>query len=314
MTQKTLISNLQTRFKLLQELKLWRDYLELTKPRVVLLMLLTALVGMYLSTDTTIPLSTLILSLTGLAFGMGGAAAVNHIVDQKIDRLMTRTQFRPIAKGRIDNTKAITFATILCTLSIWILDQGVNRLTALLTVGGVIGYAVIYTLYLKRATPQNIVIGGLAGAIPPLLGWTAITNEIHPHALLLVLIIFVWTPPHFWALAIHREKEYAKANIPMLPITHGRDFTKTCTLLYTLLLIAVTGLPFAAGMSGLVYLLCAAALNIGFLAHSILLKWYEHKLPNIAIKTFSYSIIYLFALFVALLIDHNWLKIKLYVF
>lgn len=284
----------------------WRDYLELTKPKVVLLMLVTALVGMLLATDSAIPLSTLFFTLLGLALGMGGAAAVNHVVDQHVDKLMHRTDQRPIATGRLSTHKAIGFAVALCALSMVLLDLTVNRLTAVLTFGGVMGYAVIYTLYLKRSTPQNIVIGGIAGAIPPLLGWTAVTNEVHPYALLLVLIIFVWTPPHFWALAVHRHEEYAKAKIPMLPVTHGREFTKTCVWLYTWLMVAATLLPFATGMSGPIYLFSVLALNTVFVYYAALLKWREAQNPGIAMKTFGYSIIYLFALFIALLVDHYW--------
>jgi protoheme IX farnesyltransferase len=280
--------------------------LELTKPKVVLLMLVTAMVGMLLATDSAIPLGTLLSTLIGLALGMGGAAAVNHVVDQHIDKLMHRTVQRPIATGRITPQKAIGFAILLCVASMVLLDVAVNRLTAVLTFAGVMGYAVVYTLYLKRSTPQNIVIGGIAGAIPPLLGWTAVTNEVHPYALLLVLIIFVWTPPHFWALAVHRHEEYAKAKIPMLPVTHGREFTKTCVWLYTWLMVAATLLPFATGMSGPIYLTSALLLNAVFVYYAALLKWREDKNPGVAMKTFGYSIIYLFALFIALLVDHYW--------
>ncbi|MEJ2669112.1 MAG: heme o synthase [Gammaproteobacteria bacterium] len=281
-----------------------RDYFELTKPKVVLLMLVTVLVGMYLATDSAVPLDTLIYTLLGLSCGMGGAAAINHVVDQHTDRLMKRTGQRPIAAGRLNAKRALIFAITLCTVSILILDIRVNRLTALLTLCGVMGYAVVYTRFLKRSTPQNIVIGGLAGAIPPLLGWTAVTNNVHPYALLLVLIIFVWTPPHFWALAVHRHEEYAKADIPMLPVTHGTAFTKSCVWLYTWLMVAATLLPFATGMSGAIYLSAALVLNSIFVYYAALLKWREAQHPGIAMKTFGYSIIYLFALFISLLIDH----------
>ncbi len=281
----------------------WRDYLELTKPKVVLLMLITALVGMQLSSPALVPFDTLLITFIGLALAMGGAAAVNHVVDQKIDALMSRTANRPIAAGRLNHTHALWFAASLCVFSIIWLAVLVNHLTAALTLFGVVGYAVIYTFYLKRATPQNIVIGGLAGAIPPLLGWTAVTNQIDGNALLLVLIIYVWTPPHFWALAIARQQEYATAKIPMLPVTHGIDFTKTSILLYTWLLIAVSYLPFLTHLSGLFYMLVVTLLNGIFLYYAVQLKWFAR--PGTAMRTFGYSIVYLFALFIALLIDHT---------
>ena len=285
----------------------WRDYLELTKPKVVLLMLITAVVGMQLATPTLVALDTLLFTFIGLALAMGGAAAVNHVVDQRIDALMSRTANRPLAAGRLNNTHALWFAATLCVVSIVWLDVLVNRLTAMLTLFGVVGYALIYTFYLKRATPQNIVIGGLAGAIPPLLGWTAVTNQIDGNALLLVLIIYVWTPPHFWALAIARQQEYAKAKIPMLPVTHGIDFTKTCILLYTWLLIAVSYMPFLTHLSGWLYMGVVSVLNGIFLYYAIQLKWFER--PGTAMRTFGYSIVYLFALFIALLIDHaGWIN------
>ncbi len=283
----------------------WRDYYNLCKPKVVLLLLITALVGMYLATHESIPLSLVFWSMVGMGLAMSGAAAINHIVDYKIDSVMNRTKNRPIAKGRISTISALTFAFTLCVLSVLILDTYVNRLTTLLTMGGFVGYAIIYTLFLKRATPQNIVIGGLAGAIPPLLGWTAVSGELHPHAFLLVLIIYVWTPPHFWALAIHRKEEYSKAGIPMLPVTHGTEYTKTQVLLYTLLLIIASWLPFLTGMSGWLYMLCATLLGSIFLFYSIKLKWFCEN--GTAMKTFAYSIAYLFLLFIGLLADH-WLQ------
>lgn len=280
----------------------WRDYYELTKPKVVALLMLTAIVGMFLSTPGMVPWQPLIFGSIGMAFAMAAAAAVNHVVDEKIDAVMARTQNRPVAQGKIDPQRGLLFAAILATASMIILDTLVNRLTAVLTLSGIIGYAFIYTLYLKRATPQNIVIGGVAGAIPPLLGWTAVTNELHPHALLLVLIIFVWTPPHFWALAIHRRDEYAKAGIPMLPVTHGINFTKTSVLHYTILLTIVSILPYLTGMCGLIYLVAASLLGAGFMGYALKLKFAPSE--NTAIKTFGYSIVYLIALFVALLVDH----------
>ena len=280
----------------------WRDYYELTKPRVVALLMLTAVVGMFLSTDAMVPWQVLTLGSLGMAFAMAAAAAVNHVVDQRIDAIMARTENRPIVRGKIGPQRALIFAAILSALSMVILDVFINRLTAVLTLFGIVGYAFIYTMYLKRATPQNIVIGGIAGAIPPLLGWTAVTNELHPHALLLVLIIFVWTPPHFWALAIHRRDEYAKAGIPMLPVTHGIEFTKTSVLHYTLLLVIASMLPFITGMCGSIYAVSAMLLGGVFLYYALLLK-YRPK-ANTAMKTFGYSIVYLMLLFVALLVDH----------
>lgn len=267
-----------------------------------MLLMLTAIVGMFLSTPDMVPLDVLLLGSIGMAFAMAAAAAVNQVVDQRIDAVMARTEKRPIVKGKISSTRALLFAGTLSVLSMFILSVFINPLTAFLTLFGIVGYAFIYTMYLKRATPQNIVIGGLAGAIPPLLGWTAVTNELDPHALLLVLIIFIWTPPHFWALAIHRRDEYAKAGIPMLPVTHGIEFTKTSVLLYTILLCLCTLLPYLTAMSGLIYLVCALALNGVFLYYALKLKYAPE--PATAMKTFGYSIIYLMGLFVALLTDH----------
>ncbi len=281
---------------------LWRDYLELTKPKVVALLLLTAAVGMHLATNQAVPLAIFFWASLGIGLTMAGSAAINHAVDQRIDLLMSRTHQRPVATGRISVSQAIIFALLLCITGLGILYFKINLLTTVLTLLGGVGYAIIYTLYLKRATPQNIVIGGLAGAIPPLLGWTAITNNIHPHALLLVLIIFVWTPPHFWALAIYRHEEYARAKIPMLPVTHGIAFTKTQTLLYTILLVIASLLPYLTQMSGWLYLIGVVALDIGFLYYAIRLKWGVNE--KIAIQTFAYSIVYLFALFIILLLDH----------
>lgn len=279
-----------------------QDYYELTKPKVVLLLLLTALVGMCLASDNWISWQVLIAGLTGIGFLSSAAAVVNHVVDREIDGKMARTFNRPVAKGKITPQKALIFAAVLTVLGYVILELWVNRLTAVLTFAGLLGYAVVYTMYLKRATPQNIVIGGLAGAIPPLLGWTAVTGEIHAHALLLVLIVFIWTPPHFWALAIHREKDYAKAQVPMLPVTHGIDFTKTSILLYTILLCLVCLLPYLIGMSGLIYLIGSTLLNAGFLFYAWKLKFTATE--ETAMKTFKFSIIHLMVLFVVLLVDH----------
>lgn len=283
----------------------WRDYLELTKPRVVMLLMLTAIVGMFMATPGMVPLDILLLGSVGMAFAMAAAAAVNHVVDQRIDSIMARTENRPIARGKISSQRAIAFAAVLSVASMFILSFFINPLTAFLTLFGIVGYAFIYTMYLKRATPQNIVIGGLAGAIPPLLGWTAVTNNVDPHSLLLVLIVFIWTPPHFWALAIHRRDEYARAGIPMLPVTHGIEYTKTSVLHYTVLLALCTLLPYLTGMSGVIYLVSTLILNSLFLYYALKLKYAPN--PGTAMKTFGYSIVYLMCLFVALLVDHYFL-------
>jgi protoheme IX farnesyltransferase len=280
----------------------WRDYYELTKPKVVMLLLLTALVGMCLSTEGALPLQNLIAGMFGIGMLSSAAAVINHVVDRKIDSQMARTFNRPVVKGKVSPKQAFIFAAVLGVVGYVILDVLTNRLTAVLTLLSLVGYAVIYTLYLKRATPQNIVIGGLAGAMPPLLGWTAITGQVDPFALILVLIVFIWTPPHFWALAIHREKDYAKAEIPMLPVTHGIDFTKTSILLYTLLLTLICWMPYLAGMTGLIYLASATLLNTGFMYYACKLKFAAE--PETAMKTFKFSILHLMLLFVALLVDH----------
>ncbi len=280
----------------------WRDYYELCKPRVVALMILTSAVGMLLALDNGIPWHALFWGNLGIALMASSAAAINHIVDQKIDAVMARTQKRPIVQGRVDNLHALFFAFTLAVAGMLILVMWVNQLTAWLTLASLIGYAVIYTLFLKRATPQNIVLGGLAGAAPPLLGWTAVTNSVDGHALLLVLIIFAWTPPHFWALAVHRKKEYASAGIPMLPVTHGERYTKLHILLYTLILFAVTLLPFITGMCHWIYFVSAVILGLRFLDWAVAM-WRDSR-PHAAIKTFKYSITYLMLLFVALLVDH----------
>lgn len=283
---------------------LWQDYLELTKPRVVALMIVTALIGMCMAVPGWVPWQPLVLGNLGIALCAGAAAAINHIVDERIDRQMARTQTRPVATGRITQRDAILFAAALALLGVWVLVVWVNVLTAVLTVASLIGYAFIYTMFLKRATPQNIVIGGLAGAAPPLLGWTAVTGEIHGHALLLVLIIFAWTPPHFWALAIHRREEYASVGIPMLPVTHGVGFTALHILLYTIIMFLITLMPFATHMSGPIYLAGAVVLGVIFLYWSIEIM--RGKNANAPMKTFQYSITYLLALFIIMLVDH-WL-------
>lgn len=280
----------------------WRAYLELCKPRVVLLMLLTAVVGMFLASPSWVAWDTLIFGSLGISLAAGSAAAINHLVDQRIDALMARTQYRPLPSGKVTQVQAWSFAAILGIAGMAVLVIFVNTLTAVLSLLTLVGYAGIYTLYLKRATPQNIVIGGAAGAAPPMLGWSAVTGTIDPHSLLLVLIIFVWTPPHFWALAIYRYKDYATAKIPMLPVTHGIPFTKLCILLYTILLIAASILPFATHMSGLIYLIGALILGFIFLYYAVKLK--QSNDPTIAMATFRYSIWYLMLLFVVLLVDH----------
>lgn len=280
----------------------WRDYLELTKPRVVALLLLTAVVGMALATPTWVAWDILIPALAGIGLMAGSAAAVNHLVDRHIDAQMARTLRRPLPTGTLSPKRVLLFAACIGTLGYLILEVFVNRITALLTLASLVGYAVIYTMYLKRATPQNIVIGGLAGAAPPLLGWTAVTGEIHAFPLLLVMIVFAWTPPHFWALAVHRAKDYARAEIPMLPVTHGIEFTKTCILLYTVLLSVICIFPFLVGMSGLIYLVGVCILNAVFLAYGWKLKFNPGKFT--AWNMFKFSIWHLMILFVLLLVDH----------
>ncbi|WP_394173884.1 heme o synthase [Thalassotalea litorea] len=281
---------------------LWREYYEITKPRVVALLVLTALVGMCMAMPGAIPWQIMVPSIAGIWLLSSASAAINHIVDQQIDAKMARTSHRPLPNGRITTTKAIIFTATLSVIGFFMLYAWVNPLTAWLTLSGLVGYSVIYTMYLKRATPQNITIGGLAGAIPPLLGWTSVTNEIHPHALLLVLLVFTWTPPHFWALAIHRRDDYAKVNIPMLPVTHGINFTKTQILLYTVLLFIVGLIPYLVEMSNWLYLIGAVTLNLIFLGYAWKLKFNAEK--DTAMQTFRFSIIHLMVLFVVLLADH----------
>lgn len=280
----------------------WRDYYQLTKPRVVALLVLTAWVGMVLATPTLPSLYVVIMASLGIAMVSGAAAAFNHVLDQKIDAEMARTSMRPLPKGRLSTTQAVSFAIALAAIGFLILLLTVNALTAYLTLASLFGYALVYTLLLKRATPQNIVIGGLAGAMPPLLGWTAITGSVDANALLLVMIVFIWTPPHFWALAIHRCNDYAKANIPMLPVTHGIEFTKTVILLYTVLLFVVCLLPYLVGMSGVLYLVVACCLNLRFMHFAWLMKY--RPADNLAMDTFKFSIVHLMLLFLVLLVDH----------
>ena len=280
----------------------WRDFYEMCKPRVVMLMILTSLVGMFLAVPGMVPLDILIFGNIGIALVAGSGAVVNHLIDHKVDSLMKRTHNRPIPQGRVDPKQAAIFAAAIGIAGLLILLFLVNPLCAWLTLASFIGYAFIYTGYLKRATPQNIVIGGLSGAMPPLLGWAAVTGTIEPGALILVLIIFAWTPPHFWALAIHRKEEYAKTGIPMLPVTHGEHITKIHIILYTVIMFLITLLPYLTGMSGPIYLLAAVILGLGFLAWSLLLM-YKPK-PSTAMDTFRYSIVYLMVLFIVLLTDH----------
>ena len=279
-----------------------KNYYELCKPNVVLMMLITALVGSLLASKTLAPLSLIAFAMLGIGLCASSAAAINQIIDRKADANMNRTENRPIPQGEVSPINASIFAFILASLGAAILVIYVNTLTALLTLASLIGYAFVYTVYLKRATPQNIVIGGLAGAAPPLLGWTAVTNSVDPNSLLLVLIIFAWTPPHFWALAIHRREDYAKENIPMLPVTHGVQFTKLQIILYTIILILVSVLPFVVLMSGVLYLISSLILGAIFLYYSV--RLYFDQDNEYAFPTFVYSIYYIFLIFAALLVDH----------
>lgn len=283
----------------------WRDYAELCKPRVVGLIVFTAVIGMFLATPGTVPLAVFVPATVGIALAAASAAAINHVAEYRIDALMARTQNRPLPQGGLHRAQALAFALFIGAISMYLLVAFVNVLTAVLTFASLIGYAVIYTMYLKYATPQNIVIGGAAGAAPPVLGWTAVTGSVDPHALLLFLIIFAWTPPHFWALALYRRADYAKSGLPMLPITHGMEVTKLHILMYTIALLAVSMLPFAIGMSGLIYLGTAIVLGAIFFWYS----WqiYRHYTDLIARKAFAYSIVYLSILFAVLLVDHYFL-------
>ncbi|MBU3671496.1 MAG: protoheme IX farnesyltransferase [Sinobacteraceae bacterium] len=280
----------------------WKLYLELTKPRVVALIVFTAIVGTLLASPGWPPLDALIWGNLGIALASGSAAAINHVLDRNIDEQMSRTRGRPLPTGTLSNRQALIFAAALAIASMLILTLLVNPLTAALTFASLIGYAVIYTVFLKRATSQNIVIGGAAGAAPPILGWAAVTNSIEPGALLLFLIIFIWTPPHFWALAIARKDEYAKAGIPMLPVTHGVPYTRLQVLLYTVLLVLVTLMPYLTRMSGLLYLAAALVLNARFLYYALALKLTDRA--ELPMRVFRFSISYLMWLFVALLVDH----------
>ena len=280
----------------------WRRYYELTKPRVVALITFTAIVGVLLASPGWPPLGPLVWGTLGIALASGCAAAINHVLDRRFDEQMARTQSRPLPTRQLTERRALIFAAVLGVVAMTILAFLVNLLTAALTFVSLIGYAVVYTVWLKHATPQNIVIGGAAGAAPPILGWAAVTHTIDPNALLLFLIIFVWTPPHFWALAIARKDEYARVGIPMLPVTHGVEYTRLQVLLYTVLLFVVTMMPFLTHMSGLIYLGAALALNGRFLYYALALKFTARQ--ELPMRVFRYSITYLMWLFAALLIDH----------
>ena len=279
-----------------------RQYFELTKPRVVALIVFTAIIGMFLAVPGWPPLRESVAGFLGIWLAAASAAAINHLIDQRIDRLMARTAHRPLPTGALSSFQVLSFAIMLGTLSMTILVVLVNTLTAVLTFASLIGYAIVYTAFLKRATSQNIVIGGAAGAAPPLLGWVAVTGQVHPYALLLFLIIFFWTPPHFWALAIFRVADYSRAQVPMLPVTHGVTYTRWHVLAYTILLVIVTILPYLTGMSGMFYLGGALMLGAGFLYYAIRLL--DPPDDFFAMKVFNYSIVYLMALFAFLLVDH----------
>jgi protoheme IX farnesyltransferase len=281
----------------------WRDYLELGKPKVVSLIVFTAVVGMFLAVPGLPPIAALVFGTIGIGLAASSAAAINHVVDRRYDEQMARTMGRPIPSGAVTASQALTYAAVIGALSMLVLWMLVNPLTAALTFASLIGYAFLYTVWLKHVTPQNIVIGGAAGAAPPVLGWTAVTNSIDPHALLLFLIIFAWTPPHFWALAIARRDDYARAGIPMLPVAYGVEFTRLHILLYTILLVIVTLLPYLTGMTGLIYLAAAVVLGAVFIRHAIALRRADAPV-GLPMQVFRYSINYLMLLFAALLVDH----------
>jgi len=283
----------------------WKTYLGLCKLKVVGHIVFTAVIGMFLAVPGWPPLAEAWWGSVGIALAAASAAALNHLLDREADAGMARTQNRPLPQGQVQPREVVIFALVLGGLSLLILEYLVNTLTMVLTFFSLIGYAVIYTVYLKRATPQNIVIGGAAGAAPPVLGWCAVTNQIHPYALLLFLLIFVWTPPHFWAYAIAKQEDYSKVNIPMLPVTHGIEMTQLHILLYTVLLCLVSLFPYLTGMSGLIYLIAAMAFGAGFLYYAIRLR--QRAEPALAMQTFGYSLVYLVGVFSALLIDHYWM-------
>ena len=289
--------------------KKFHQYLVLCKPRVVVLIVFTAVVGMFLAVPGWPPLIASLAGTLGIGLAASSAAAINHLLDRRIDAKMKRTKHRPLASGQLTERNVLIFALSLGLLAMVILVTGANTLTAILTFMSLIGYAIVYTAWLKRATPQNIVIGGAAGAAPPVLGWTAVTGSLDPQALLLFLIIFVWTPPHFWALAIYRKEEYALVDIPMLPVTHGAAYTRLQILLYTILLVIVTTLPYLTGMSGLVYLAGVTVLNAGFMWYA--LRMMRSKDILLPMHTFAFSITYLMVLFIFLLADHYVINLML---
>ncbi len=282
--------------------KIFHQYFELCKPRVVVLIIFTAVVGMFLAVPGWPPLSAMLAGTLGIGLAASSAAAINHLLDRRIDAKMKRTRHRPLASGQLTETNVLVFALSLGAIAMAVLVIWVNTLTAILTFLSLIGYAIVYTVWLKRATPQNIVIGGAAGAAPPVLGWAAVTGSLEPQAMLLFLIIFVWTPPHFWALAIYRKEEYALVDIPMLPVTHGVAFTRLQILLYTILLVIVTTLPYLTGMSGLIYLAGVTVLNAGFMWYALRMMISQDVL--LPMRTFAFSITYLMVLFIFLLADH----------
>jgi protoheme IX farnesyltransferase len=280
----------------------FQSFFLMCKPRVTALIVFTAMIGMFLASPGMIPLDVLLNATIGIALASGAAAAFNCLIEQKIDAVMARTRARPLPTGQVTSIQTAMFATLVGALGLAILYVNVNPLTMWLTFATFLGYAVIYTVFLKPATPLNIVIGGASGAMPPVLGWAAVNNVVSPEALILFLIIFAWTPPHFWALALYRREEYAKSGLPMLPVTHGEEFTRLHILLYTIILVAVTLMPFGSGMSGWIYLAISTALNAGFMAYAIGL--HRKYSDDLAKRTFRYSILYLTLLFAALLLDH----------
>lgn len=282
----------------------FQSFFALCKPRVSAMIVFTAVIGMFLATPNMVPLNILLAATLGIGMASGAAAAFNCLIEQKIDARMARTRARPLPTGQVTSSETFMFAAILGGLGLLILYVFVNPLTMWLTLGTFVGYAVIYTVFLKPATPLNIVIGGASGAMPPILGWAAVNNVVSPESLILFLIIFAWTPPHFWALALYRREEYAKVGMPMLPVTHGEMFTRLHILLYTIILFAVALMPYGHGMSGLIYLVSSIILNIGFMMYAIAL--YRQYSDALAMRTFRYSIIYLMCLFAALLVDHYW--------
>ena len=279
-----------------------RAFYALTKPRVVSLIVFTAVIGMFLATPGMVPPRILLAGTLGIALVAGAAAAINCLVEQNVDALMLRTRWRPLPSGELTSLQTLVFAGVVGGLGLWLLGHYVNALTMWLTLGTFVGYAVVYTVILKPLTPQNIVIGGASGAMPPVLGWAAVTGQVSAEAAVLFLIIFAWTPPHFWALALYRTEDYARAGVPMLPVTHGKDYTRLQVLLYTLILFAVSLLPFAIGMSGVAYLVAAVVLGTVFIAYAV--RLYFAYSDRLAQRTFRYSILYLTALFAALLVDH----------